>query len=258
MDRVLAAIDASPCATAVTQTALSIADWFEATVTALHVREDSSDAPLQVARDAHVELYEAAGSPVDAIVAAADEHDVVAVALGARGEHHGSRPAGHTALEVITRVNKPVVVVPPDGTRAAPITRILIPLEGTDESSQAIADILALAARRGVDILVLHVHTPDAVPPFQDQPHHQVEAWQQEFLARFVSAPPDRVEIIQHVGAPAERVTAVSRAAEADAMVLGWSQNLSPGRAEVVREALAHSTMPVLLVPTREPTSRAP
>jgi nucleotide-binding universal stress UspA family protein len=253
MDSVLAAIDNSPSAQAVTQTALSIAEWFEATVSALHVREDSSRVPLEVTNAAGIALHETTGSPIDAIVAAADEPDVVAVVLGARGEHGGPQPAGHTALEVITRVNKPVVVVPPDGTRGARITRILIPLEGTDESSEAISDMLAHAARRGVDILVLHVHTPDAVPPFQDQPHHQIEAWQQEFLARFVSAPPARVKIIQHVGAPAERVAAATRDAEVDLLALGWSQNLSPGRAEVVREALAQSAIPVLLVPAREP-----
>ena len=257
MDHVLAAVDASPCAHAVMQTALSIAEWFDATVTALHVRENDRDAPLQVARGAGVELHEAAGPPIEAIVAAAEDPGVVAVVLGARGANRGPQPAGHTALEVITRVNKPVVVVPPDGTRGARVTRVLTPLEGTNESSQAIADMLALAARRGVDILVLHVHTPDAVPPFQDQPHHQVEAWEQEFLARFVSGPHARVEISQHVGAPAERVVAVARDAEADLMALGWSQNLSPGRAEVVREALAHSTMPVLLIPAREPISPA-
>lgn len=257
MDVVLAAIDASPCAPAVMQTAVSIAELFEATVTALHVRENSSDGPLQMALTAGIELHETTGPPIGAIVAAADEPDVVAVVLGARGVRRGPRPAGHTALEVISRVNKPVVVVPPDGTRAARIARVLAPLEGTDESSRAIADVLALAARRGVDILVLHVHTPEAVPPFQDQPHHQVPAWQREFLARFVSAPPARVEIIQRVGTPAERVVAVARDAEADVMALGWSQDLSPGRANVIREALAHSTMPVLLVPTGEPIIRA-
>lgn len=250
MTHVLAAIDTSPCARAVLQTARSVGELFAGTVTALHVSENGSDAALQVAHEAGVELREATGSPIEAIVVAARDPDVAAVVLGARGIHGGARPAGHAALEVITRVSKPVVVVPPDSTAGARIARVLTPLDGTEESSEAIADTIALADRRDLEILVLHVHAPDEVPPFQDQPHHAIPAWEREFAARFVSVPPSRVEVIQRVGAAADRVVAVAGDTEADLIALGWSQDLSPGRAEVVRETLAHSTIPVLLVPT--------
>lgn len=250
MTRVFAAIDTSPCARAVLQTARSVAELFEGTVTALHVSENGSDAALQVAHEAGVELRETTGSPVEAIVAAAQDPDAAAVVLGARGMHGGPRPAGHAALEVITRVSKPVVVVPPGGTAGARIARVLTPLEGTKESSEAIADTIALAHRRDLEILVLHVHAPDEVPPFQDQPHHAIPAWEREFAARFVSIPHAHVEIIQRVGSAADRVVAAAGDTEADLIALGWSQDLSPGRAEVVRETLAHSAIPVLLVPT--------
>jgi len=38
----------------------------------------------------------------------------------------------------------------------------------------------------------------------------------------------------------------------ADLIVLSWSQDLSAGRADVVRWALGHSTVPVLLIPVDE------
>lgn len=250
MTRVLAAIDTSPCARTVLQAARSVGELFEATVTALHVSENGSDAALQVAREAGVELRECAGSPIEAITAAAQDPDVVAVVLGARGIHGGPRPAGHAALELITRLSKPVVVVPPDATVGARIARILTPLEGTEESSQAIADTIALAERRDLEILVLHVHPPEAVPAFQDQPHHAIPAWEREFAARFVAVPPARVEVFQRVGAAAEGVVAVAADTKADLIALGWNQDLSPGRADVVREALARSAIPLLLVPT--------
>ena len=136
MKRVLAAIDVSPCAPVVLASARSIADLFEATVVALHVRENGADAARRAAVDAGVELREATGSPIEAITAAAEDPDVVAVVLGARGHHGGPRPAGRTALEVITRVNKPIVVVPPGGAPRPSITRVLTPLEGSEESSQ--------------------------------------------------------------------------------------------------------------------------
>lgn len=250
MKRVLAVIDTSPCARAVLETARSVGELFEATVTALHVSETGSDAALRVAREAGMELRECAGAPIEAIVAAEQDPDVVAVVLGARGVHGGPRPAGHTALELISRLSKPVVVVPPGATPGARIARILTPLEGTHESSQAIADTIALADRRDLEILVLHVHPPDDVPAFQDQPHHAIPAWEREFAARFVSIPPARVQVIQHVGAAADRVVAVAADTKADLIALGWSQDLSPGHADVVRDALAHSAIPVMLVPT--------
>ena len=97
---------------------------------------------------------------------------------------------------------------------------------------------------------MLHVHTPDAVPAFQDQPHHAIPAWEREFASRFVSIPDARVEIIERVGSAADRVAAVARDTGADLITLGWSQDLSPGHAEVVRDTLAHSDVPVLLIPT--------
>ncbi|MEJ7786924.1 MAG: universal stress protein [Solirubrobacteraceae bacterium] len=246
----LAAIDAGPCARMVVETALSVADFFEGSVVALHVREKGSDIALEAAHAAGVELLETDGSPIEGIITAAEDPRVVAVVLGARAVHGGPRPAGHVALEVITRVNKPVVVVPPDWTTRARIARVLIPLEGTDESSQAIADTIALARRRDIEFVVLHVHAPETVPAFEDQPHHEVPAWEGEFVARFVSVPHADVEVIQRVGVAADRIVAVAGDVEADLIALGWNQNLAPGRARVVREALIHS-IPVLLVPTR-------
>ncbi len=249
MNQVLAAIDTSPCAPAVLETARSVAELFQAGVIALHVREDGVEAALEVARHADVTFREAQGSPIEAIAAAAADPDVVVVVLGARGVHSGPRPAGRTALEVVMRVSKPVVVVPPDGTAGAPITRVLTPLEGSGESSQAIADTIALARRRDVEIVVLHVHGRDEIPAFQDQPQHAIPAWEREFAARFVVDGHTRVEVIERVGSAADHIAPAASDVDADLIALGWNQELAPGRAEVVRAALARSAVPVLLVP---------
>jgi nucleotide-binding universal stress UspA family protein len=248
MMRVLAAIDDGPQAGAVVEAARAVAEPFQAALDVLHVRLNGSDAAHAIAREEGVELAEAAGDPVEAIVAAAEARDVVAVVLGSRGRG-GPRPAGQTALQVITRLRKPVVVVPPEGGRCARVTRVLVPLEGTDESSRAMGETIALAARRDIEILVLHVHAPDEVPPFQDRPYHEIPAWEQEFVARFASIAHARVEVIERVGAAADRVVPVARETDADLIALGWSQDLSPGRGAVVREVLASSAVPVLLVP---------
>jgi hypothetical protein len=46
-------------------------------------------------------------------------------------------------------------------------------------------------------------------------------------------------------------VGSVHHETSADLIVLAWSQDLGPGRARVVSETLAHSHVPVLLLPVR-------
>ncbi|MDQ2897491.1 MAG: universal stress protein, partial [Actinomycetota bacterium] len=249
MSHVLAAIDTSPSAQAVLETAISIAELFETTVEALHVREDGSDPARAIADAAGIKVREISGSPIAEIVTAAEDPRVIAVVLGARGARPSALPAGHVALEVITRVYKPVVVVPPTATAHRRIAQVLIPLEGTEESSQAISDLVELAGRLDAEVLVLHIHAPDAVPAFEDQPQYAIPAWNSEFIARFVT-PESHVKVISHVGEPTDHIVAVAVNVQADLIALAWNQNLAPGRATVVRETLAQSPIPVILLPT--------
>ena len=249
MRRVLAAIDTSPCARSVLDTARSIAPLFDGAAVALHITEPDADTARALAGDADVDFEEIPGSPIEAIVDAAAATDVAALVIGARGTHSGRQPAGRTALAVIARVRKPIVVVPPCEASRAQVGRVLVPLEGTAESSEAIERALALADRADLEIVVLHVHTPQAVPAFQDQPHHANAAWQREFAARYVQQHRG-AKIIQHVGAAADRVVPTAHDVDAGLIVLAWNQDLTAGRARVIRETLAESTIPVLLVPT--------
>ncbi len=95
---------------------------------------------------------------------------------------------------------------------------------------------------------MVHVLALTQVPAFLDQAHHDLAAWGEEFLARHrvtEGAP----RIVLRSGAPGRGVLAVAAAEAADLIVLGWSQDLSPGRAEVVRLLLGASEVPMLLVP---------
>ena len=251
MTTVLAALDADSSAQPVLSTAIAIAELLDATVTALHVRENGLGAAPELARAAGVELREVSGSPVQQIALAAQDTDVAALVLGARGLHGGPQPAGHTALELITRVTKPVVVVPPHARATERVARILLPLEGTSESSRALDDTLRLAHRRGLEIFALHIHSPATVPAFSDHEPHAALAWEREFLTRHIVTPHDRVTLVRRVGVPADDVVAVARETGADLIVLSWSRDLAPGRAHVVSETLAHSPIPVLLLPIR-------
>lgn len=249
MTIVLAALDADASARAVLSTTTAIAALLDATPAALHVRENGVSAAEDLASLAGMELREVSGSPIDQIVVATQDADVAALVLGARGRHGGARPAGRTALEVITRVPKPVVVVPPDVEPPEKLARILVPLEGSRESSRALDDTIRLARRGQLEIVVLHVHSPATVPAFSDHEPHATRAWDQEFLTRHISHPHDRVTLLRHLGVPAGHIVAVARKAGADLIVLSWSQNLGEGHAQVVSDTLADSSVPVLLIP---------
>jgi nucleotide-binding universal stress UspA family protein len=249
MTIVLAAVEADACAQPVLGTAIVLADLFDATAVGLHVRENGTGGPQQLANAAGVELREATGIAIEQIVGAAEQPDVAALVLGARSLHGGPQPAGHTALEIITRVPKPVAVVPPHAQPPERLSRILVPLEGSSESSHALKDTIELAHRRRLEILVLHVHSPATLPAFSDHEPHATQTWEEEFLTRHVAAPHDRVRLLRRLGVPADDVAAVAHDAGADLIVLAWSQDLGPGRARVVSETLAHSSVPVLLLP---------
>jgi nucleotide-binding universal stress UspA family protein len=248
---VLAALDSNASGRPVLNTAIALADLFDSTVTCLHVREEALSGAAELARAAGVELREVGGAPVEQIVNAAQDPDVAALVLGARGVHGGPQPAGHTALEVITHISKPVAVVPPHAQPPERIARILVPLEGTSESSQALEETLRLAHRRGLEVLVLHVHSPATVPAFSDHEPHATLAWEREFLTRHISTPHDRITLLRRLGVPADDVIAVAHETGPDLIVLAWSQDLTPGRGRVVSETLAHTDIPVLLLPAQ-------
>lgn len=250
MTYVLAAIDNSACARAVLAASRPFAALFEAVPVALHVREDGVGAAADATRVAGLELRHATGEVVDALVDAAAAPDVAALILGSRGTPGGARPVGRTAIDVITRVGTPVVVVSPDAAVPSRLERVLIPLEGSSETSAALSRIVDIALRAGLEVTVLHVHEPELVPAFADQLQHEAPAWSREFAARFVPAPRGHVTIVHRSGASATHVLAVAAKTGADLIALGWGQDLSPGRAAVVREVLAGSGVPVLLVPT--------
>jgi nucleotide-binding universal stress UspA family protein len=250
MTTVLATVAPDACARPVLGTAICLANLLDATVAALHVRENGADTLQGLADAAGVQLRETTGSAIEQIVLAARQPQVAVLVPGARGIHGGPQPAGHTALEVITRVAKPVVMVPPHAVPPSELARILLPLEGSRESSQALEDTIKLAHRRRLDVLVLHVHSPETVPAFSDHEPHATRAWEDEFLNRHLTGPHDRVSLLRRLGVPADDVVAVAHEASADLIVLAWSQEFGEGRARVVSETLAHSSVPVMLIPT--------
>lgn len=160
----------------------------------------------------------------------------------------GRRPAGRTAMHVLEVTTKPVVVVPPNGERAVP-NRLLVPLEGAPASSQPVLERLVPMLAIDAELVVVHVFTSETMPRVLDRPVRDLELWGDEFVARFC---PQAAAIRLRTGVVATQIDEVAAEEAAGLVVLSWSRDMSHGHAEVIRQVLADSEVPVLLLPVLE------
>jgi len=250
---VLAAVDDSDAAAPVLATAGPVASLYGSSVRAIHVRENGTSAPQSACRQAGLELEILEGAPARVLREQAAAAEVHAVVLGARGRPLGRRPVGGLAETLITSVDKPLIVVPPDTPHPGRIDRVLVPLDGTSESARALAGTIDLARGSGLAVVVLHVQHERELPMFSDQIAHEPAVWAEEFIASNCPPADGGLELTLRVGVPHEEVVRLAEQADVDLVALGWSRELARGRGRVVRETLERSRVPTLLlaVPTR-------
>ena len=254
MRTVLAALDAGPAARPVLETALGLGELTDSDVEAVHVQDGPTEIPAWLASQSGVSLRILRGPVTTVLLDAVAGPGVVAAVFGARATPGGRRPVGRTALHVLERANKPIVVVPPEavGVSPRPFRRLLVPLEGSEQSSRPVADSLSPLIAREIERVVLHVFTTATVPRTLDRPRRDLSLWGDEFLARFC---PEAVRIELRTGPIGSRVAEVCAEAHADLVVLSWSQDSSSGRAAVIRDVLGRATIPVLLLPIGVPAA---
>jgi nucleotide-binding universal stress UspA family protein len=247
MTKVIAALDNSLAARPVVASAKALARVLGSEVEALHIGDDSDDVPRSAAAWAELELHTRTGPTVERLVEEGSLEDVAALVIGARGTI--PHPVGTTALEVAATLPKPLVVVPPEVERPDVLRRIVVPLEGTLSASLAPNEIFELAKDTELDVVALHVLDETSMPAFNDQPQHEAREWAREFVARYCPLGVGDVRLETRVGRRDEEILRATEELEGDLIALGWSQELAPGRAPVVRAALERAHVPVLLVP---------
>lgn len=252
MRSVLAALDASAVARPVMEAAVALGELTGAAVRAVHVGDaGSSELPEWLAGRGAVPLKIRPG-PVEAgLLDEMADPSVIAAVLGARGTPAGRRPVGRTAVRILERAMKPMLVVPPEavGDRSRRFHRLLVPLEGTHTSSHPVSKGLIPLLRSDVDLVVLHVFTAETTPKVLDRPVRDLEMLGSEFLATQL---PGAARIELQSGPVGPTVARVCQRDGADLVVLSWAQDSSPGRAAVIREVLGHSVVPVLLLPVHD------
>lgn len=246
MSRILACIDNSAAARPVLAAARVLAPVLNATVQAVHVRENGDRTARAAASALGVPLQTLDGDPVEQLASSAAADDVVAVVIGARGRPCG-RHAGHLALGLANRVATPVVVVPPDAELPAELHRVLVAIEGTPRNSRRLKRAIELSQGAGLELVLVHVDDESSIPSFSDQVAHETESYAHEFLARFApGAQAARLEL--RVGAPADEILTAADSERPDLVAMGWPQSDDPARGVVAREVLDRIHRPVLLV----------
>jgi nucleotide-binding universal stress UspA family protein len=245
--KVLAAVDGDTSTGSILDVAGGIAGLLGAGLEAVHVGDDVPAAAAGAARERGAPLRTVPGPEAGALGRAAQEPDVAALVVGARGLPHGPRPAGRVTEALMTSLPGPLVVVPPTTRAVRRLRRILVALNGSPEATDALRPVTRAALDAGLAVVVVHVFDPRAAPAFADQPHHWSEAYLQEFRARNVVSADAEVHL--RAGDPPERLLDAAKQLDADLIALAWSQTLAPGHAAVVRSAIAEGEIPVLLVP---------
>jgi nucleotide-binding universal stress UspA family protein len=169
LKKILVASDLSPRAENALIRAVQVAREHEAVLTALHVLEDRSRDEDQTAAtieealrqtltglspryDGPVTAGVVAGKPFVEIIRQAREHTADLIVVGAHGAHFiKDLFLGTTAEKIVRKGDRPVLVV--KGETQGPYRRVLVPVDFSDDSRQALELALQLAPQAEFHIL---------------------------------------------------------------------------------------------------------
>jgi nucleotide-binding universal stress UspA family protein len=244
--KVMTAVDGTATSVQVIRVAREVARVLGAEVDAVHVVEpEAPDSEVEIVGE-DLPLRYLHGAVGESLTEQAEDEVVRAVVVGLR--RVGTRHApGATALAVIAGVRKPVVVVPPQTRAGYSLNKVLVPVQGAP--ADELENVIELSTAAHVEPVFLHVLDERAVPMFEDQPHYDMEAWCEEFLARWVPGV-ERGSVMEvRVGSARDEIPRAAADVGADLIVLGWAQDLSEGHARVVRGVLERSPIPTALIP---------
>jgi nucleotide-binding universal stress UspA family protein len=253
---VLAAIDGSPTSRAVLDVAREVARVLGARVDAVYVEEGDGPPGVEVS-SGETPLRVLQGDPSGVLIAEASAESVVGIVVGACREVGGPTPAGHVSLDVIGNVPKPVVVVPPSTREDYELHTVLVPVLG--RPAEALEDVVLMAENPQLHVVILRALDELSIPAFEDQPQYDMQAWAEEFLARWVPGAAADTAIEVRIGPPEDVVVAVAQEVCADIVAIGRRRDVPAAEAPLVLAALEHSPVPVVLLPlarrTQEPAA---
>lgn len=222
-------------------------EWYAAT----YLEEQA--APLRaLGLVVHGEVV--AGSPPEAIVAAADRCDAALVVMATHGRGGiGRRVVGSVAHEVLRTATRPLLAVRREAPGSPELRRILVPLDASRRAREALPLALTLAERSGATLVLLAVFPPhhERGPAAERRPEPRERLFAE--LDALVASCRD-VQIVAADESSAGR--AICRAAEAqqaDLIVMttqGYSEPRPFAPGSVTDKVLHGTSVPALIVPS--------
>jgi nucleotide-binding universal stress UspA family protein len=167
---------------------------------------------------------------------------------------------GSVADEVLRRADVPLLLVPPACERAWPRDsgpRMLVALDGSALSNQALGPITATARALGAEIVLLRVIAPSGAEAaaylYEDRQAEEAEARKSlELAADRLQSEGLKVSTQTAVGVPWARIIAAAHDVGADLVAMATHGRSGVARTvmgSVATETLRHTTVPLLLVP---------
>ncbi len=249
MSVVLAALDDSPAADSVLDAALKVGELTNTDVEAVHVTTADEQSLKASTDDVHVPLQLLQGPLESTLLNAVELPKVLAAVVGTKSTAHDRRLLGTTARHIVEHSTKPVVIVPPDFIASHFFRRLIVPLEGTEASSQPVLEGLIPFLTSDTQLIVVHVFTESSRPAMLDHPWRDLDMLGKEFLSRHLPRQEAGIEFRHgHVGT---QVAEACHEHGADLIVLSWSQDSGAGRARTVRQILWAAKLPILLLPLK-------
>jgi nucleotide-binding universal stress UspA family protein len=203
------------------------------------------------------------GNQADSIVRLAEELDAGLVIMGSRG-HGGIKRAlmGSVADGVTRHAHCPVLVVRGDGREPLFPARILLAIDGSDESREATKTAEGLASGTGSELYVVHAGPTAQLPYTSPYLAENVESYfeqskkeAREFLESRVEEIRGEVDVTVHAnlrpGDPAKEIVELSDEIDAGLVVIGsrglggMQRALMGGVSDTV---VRHAHCPVLVV----------
>lgn len=201
------------------------------------------------------------GDPAGRLLEISDLHPTAFLIVGADPGARDKLGVGPVATRAIEESNTPVLVVRQGATPK--LQRILVPLDGTPSTANALepATELARAAGASLDIvLVGEAQHPGCMehgamlpPQYVDQPHHEWPAFSSEFVERFVHTlghcPSDvPMRFFLGAGDPGEEILRYASILGSDLAVLVWHGLASARHGAIFQCVLRRATCPVLIL----------
>ncbi len=216
------------------------------------------EVPHKLARGA--EIVDLGDEPVREILAAVRDDDVNVLSFCLAGvlcDHDGE-----LTEHLLREATASLLIGRPGIREVTGIKRVLVPLEGSPSSSEAMRQAEEGFCAKGREIIALHVVTSDVplepgslpAPRMMDQEHYEWMSWREEFTMRFSQCPQGgRHRTIVRVGDPGEVIQQEALDLGADVIVAAWNRSLDEGHCERVKALLEGTPCPLLLVPAAMP-----